>query len=113
MRVVLGAAPEDARAQPVVEVSGELPDVLGELAERGILQLMVEGGATVAGDFHRQGLVDRYVIYMAPAFFGGDNARSLFSGDGAATIDDIWRGEIVDVRRLGPDVRIELRPSTT
>ncbi len=113
MRVVLGTAPEDASAQPLVEVSGELPDVLSELAERGILQLMVEGGATVAGDFHRQGLVDRYVIYMAPAFFGGDNARSLFSGDGASTIDDVWRGEIVDVRRLGPDVRIELRPSSS
>ena len=110
MRVVLGAAGSDAKAQPLVEVSGELDDVLADLAGRGVLQLLVEGGATVAGEFHRQGLVDRYVVYMAPAFFGGDDARPLFSGAGAATIDDVWRGEIVDVRRIGVDVRIELRP---
>ena len=110
VRVVLGTAGSDAKAQPLVEVSGDLHEVLADLAGRGVLQLLVEGGATVAGEFHRQGLVDRYVVYMAPAFFGGDDARPLFSGAGAATIDDVWRGEIVDVRRIGVDVRIELRP---
>lgn len=110
LRVVLGAAPDDARAQPLIELSGELDDVLVDLAGRGVLQLLVEGGANVAGSFHQQGLVDRYVIYLAPALFGGDDARPLFSGQGALTIDDVWRGEIVDVRQLGPDVRIEMRP---
>jgi diaminohydroxyphosphoribosylaminopyrimidine deaminase/5-amino-6-(5-phosphoribosylamino)uracil reductase len=50
------------------------------------------------------------VIYLAPALFGGADARPLFSGPGAGTIDDIWRGEIIDVRQLGSDVRIEMRP---
>ena len=36
----------------------------------------------VAGAFHRAGLVDRYVIYVAPALFGGGDARSLFGGHG-------------------------------
>ena len=31
------------------------------------------------------GLVDRYVLYLAPALFGGDDARPLFAGPGAAT----------------------------
>jgi len=113
LRVVLGSAPEDARAQPLVELSGDLDDVLVDLAGRGVLQLMVEGGADVAGAFHRAGLIDRYVIYLAPALFGGDDARPLFSGSGASTIDDIWRGEIIDVRQLGTDVRIEMRPRST
>ena len=110
LRVVLGSAPADARAQPLLELGGELDDVLVDLAGRGVLQLMVEGGADVAGAFHRQGLIDRYVLYIAPAFFGGDDARPLFSGPGAPTMADIWRGEIIDVRQLGPDVRIEMRP---
>ncbi|MGK0227220.1 MAG: diaminohydroxyphosphoribosylaminopyrimidine deaminase [Thermoproteota archaeon] len=110
LRVVLGSAPDDARAQPLIELSGELDEVLADLAGRGVLQLMVEGGAHVAGAFHREGLIDRYVIYLAPALFGGDDARPLFSGPGAPTIGDIWRGEIVDVRQLGADVRIEMRP---
>ena len=75
LRVVLGTAPADARVQPALELSGELDDVLVDLAGRGVLQLMVEGGAHVAGEFHRQGLINRYVLYLAPALFGGDDAR--------------------------------------
>lgn len=108
LRVVLGTAAPDAQVQPCVEMQGPLGDVLDDLGHRGVVQLMVEGGATVAGAFHRAGLVDRYVLYLAPALFGGDDARPLFAGPGAATVADVWRGELVDVRRLGPDLRVEL-----
>jgi diaminohydroxyphosphoribosylaminopyrimidine deaminase/5-amino-6-(5-phosphoribosylamino)uracil reductase len=108
LRVVLGRAPEGAKVHPCLELAGDLGDVLDDLGSRGVVQAMVEGGATVAGAFHRAGLVDRYVVYLAPAFFGGDDARGLFSGPGAATIEDVWRGRIVSVRPVGPDVRIEV-----
>ena len=62
----------------------------------------------MAGDFHRAGLVDRYVIYLAPALFGGDDARGLFAGPGAYDIDDVWRGRFVSVDRVGDDLRVEL-----
>lgn len=110
-RVVLGCAPATAKVHPAVELSGPLPEVLDDLGRRGVLQLLVEGGATVAGAFHRAGLVDRYVIYLAPALFGGDDARPLFSGAGAPTIDQLWRGELVSVTRHGPDIRLDLVPS--
>lgn len=108
LRVVLGTAPPGAKVHPCLELSGDLGAVLDELGRRGVLQLMVEGGATVAGAFHRAGLVDRYVLYLAPVLFGGDDARALFSGPGAATMDAVWRGEIVSVRTVGPDLRVEL-----
>jgi diaminohydroxyphosphoribosylaminopyrimidine deaminase/5-amino-6-(5-phosphoribosylamino)uracil reductase len=111
LRVVLGKAPADARVQPALELTGDPGDVLDELGRRGVLQAMVEGGATVAGEFHRAGLVDRYVLYLAPAFFGGEDARPLFAGAGAPTIDEIWRGRIVSVERLGDDVRVECSPA--
>ena len=111
LRVVLGEAPAGAQVQPALELSGDLGGVLDELGRRGVLQAMVEGGATVAGDFHRAGLVDRYVLYLAPVFFGGDDARPLFAGAGAPTIDDVWRGRIVSVERLGDDVRVECSPA--
>jgi diaminohydroxyphosphoribosylaminopyrimidine deaminase/5-amino-6-(5-phosphoribosylamino)uracil reductase len=113
LRVVLGRAPADAKVQPALEVSGELEDVLDDLGRRGVLQLMVEGGARVAHDFHRAGLVDRYVVYLAPALFGGDDARPLFAGQGAPTIDALTRGHIVDVRRLGDDLRVDLELDTS
>ena len=111
LRVVLGHAPAGAKVHPALELDEAPVAVLDELGRRGILQAMVEGGATVAGAFHRAGLVDRYVVYLAPALFGGDDARGLFAGPGAATMDDVWRGRITSVERLGDDLRVELAPA--
>jgi diaminohydroxyphosphoribosylaminopyrimidine deaminase/5-amino-6-(5-phosphoribosylamino)uracil reductase len=108
LRVVLGMAPAGAKVHPCVELTGELGEVLDELGRLGVLQVLVEGGPTVAGEFHRAGLVDRYVIYLAPVLFGGDDGRGLFSGPGASSIDDVWRGRIVSVEQLGDDVRVEV-----
>jgi len=110
LRVVLGSAPAGARVQPAIEFRGELTDLLDQLGDRGVLQVLVEGGASVAGAFHRADLVDHYVIYLAPVLFGGDDARPLLAGHGAATMGDVWRGAIVDVTLLGGDVRIDLSP---
>jgi diaminohydroxyphosphoribosylaminopyrimidine deaminase/5-amino-6-(5-phosphoribosylamino)uracil reductase len=110
IRVVLGTAPEDAKVHPALELSGDLGSILDELGGRGVVQAMVEGGATVAHDFHAAGLVDRYVVYLAPALLGGDDGRGLFAGPGAPSIDDVWRGRIVSVAQLGDDLRIDLEP---
>ena len=110
LRVVLGHAPAGAKVHPALELEGDLEKVLDELGHRNVLQVVVEGGATVAGAFHRAGLVDRYVIYLAPALAGGDDGRPLLAGPGAATIDDVWRGRIVEVTRLGDDIRVDLEP---
>jgi diaminohydroxyphosphoribosylaminopyrimidine deaminase / 5-amino-6-(5-phosphoribosylamino)uracil reductase len=108
LRVVLGTAPADARVLPALEMTGELETVLDELGARGILQVLVEGGARVAHAFHRTGVVDRYVLYLAPALFGGDDALAMFAGPGAPTMEGIWRGRLVSVTRLGDDLRVEL-----
>jgi diaminohydroxyphosphoribosylaminopyrimidine deaminase/5-amino-6-(5-phosphoribosylamino)uracil reductase len=108
LRVVLGRVPEGAKVHPALELDGDLGDVLDELGRRGVLQLLVEGGATVAHDFHAAGLVDRYVLYLAPALFGGDDGRPVFAGPGAGTIADVWRGRLVSVEQLGEDLRVEV-----
>jgi len=110
-RVVLGQVPEGAAVSPAVEMDGPLEAVLDELGDQEVLQVLVEGGAGVAHAFHAAGLVDRYVLYLAPALFGGDDARGLFAGPGAGTIAGLWRGTITAVTPLGPDLRIDLSPS--
>ena len=62
----------------------------------------------MAHDFHAAGLVDRYVVYLAPVFFGGDDGRPIFAGHGAGTIADVWKGRLVSVERLGDDLRVEV-----
>jgi diaminohydroxyphosphoribosylaminopyrimidine deaminase / 5-amino-6-(5-phosphoribosylamino)uracil reductase len=110
LRVVLGHAPPGARVHPALELEGDLGTVLDDLGARDVLQVLIEGGAGVAGAFHRAGLVDRYVLYLAPALFGGDDAPGLFSGPGAATMSDVWRGRITRVTPLGDDLRVDLSP---
>jgi diaminohydroxyphosphoribosylaminopyrimidine deaminase/5-amino-6-(5-phosphoribosylamino)uracil reductase len=108
LRVVLGKVPPDARVRPALELAGDLGDVLDGLGARGVLQLLVEGGAHVAHDFHAAGLVDRYVFYVAPAIAGGDGASPMFAGPGAGTLSQFWRGRFVSAERLGADLRLEM-----
>ncbi len=59
---------------------------------------------------HQAGLVDRYVVYLAPMLLGGDDGRGVFAGPGATTLAEAWRGRVADVRRLGDDLRVDLEP---
>ena len=72
--------------------------------------LMVEGGARVVASFHAAGLVDRYVLYVAPSLFGGSDARPAIAGTTASSIDSIWRGRFEAVTPIGTDVRLDIVP---
>lgn len=113
LRVVLGRADRSAAIQPCHEIAGVPGDVLDELGEMGIVQLMIEGGAGVAGQFHRAGVVDRYVVYLAPAVMGGDDGAGLFSGPGASSIAELSRLQLDQVVKLGNDLRLDLQASPT
>ena len=75
--------------------------MLDELGRREVLQVLVEGGATTAAAFHDAGLVDEYVLYLAPALMGGGDGLPLFSGAGATTVADLWRGRSGERRSSG------------
>ena len=105
-RFVLGMAPAEAKVQPCIEVSGALQSVVSRLVDDGVVELLVEGGANVAGELHRDGLVDEYVVYLAPAIAGGDDGLPVLAGQGAQTVAEFWRGQLTDVRTVGGDLRI-------
>ncbi|MDG2025339.1 MAG: bifunctional diaminohydroxyphosphoribosylaminopyrimidine deaminase/5-amino-6-(5-phosphoribosylamino)uracil reductase RibD [Actinomycetota bacterium] len=109
-RIVLGQIPADAAVHPCWEMHGELKVLLEQMGEAGVVDLLVEGGANVAAEFHRQGIVNEYVLYLAPALMGGDDGRPVFVDSGSATMSELWRGELRDIRKVGVDLRIELRP---
>ncbi|TFC05670.1 bifunctional diaminohydroxyphosphoribosylaminopyrimidine deaminase/5-amino-6-(5-phosphoribosylamino)uracil reductase RibD [Cryobacterium adonitolivorans] len=83
--------------------------LLRELHERGIRRVFVEGGPTVASAFVRAGLVDEYLIYLAPTLLGGDK---LALGDiGVAGIDGQLRLRISELQYLGEDILLVARPA--
>ena len=63
--------------------------LLNRLADLGIENMMVEGGARVITSFLSQHLVDRIVITIAPAFLGGlhavEHPLTLFQGETSAS----------------------------
>ena len=87
----------------------DLDAVLRLLGERGVLQVLVEGGATLAGSLVRQRLVNRLVLYAGCVSLG-ELGRPLFGGPGPLSIADARRWRLLGVKRFGQDVRLEYGP---
>lgn len=111
-RIVLGSVDEQARVNPCEVYRGDPGELLDRLGADGVVQVLVEGGPTVAALWHEGGLIDRYVVYLAPVIFGGNSAREMFAGGSAGTMAELWRGKLVAVQRFGDDVRVDIVPRT-
>jgi len=110
---VQGEALEAAGAQ-VVQLPGsagtiELDAVLTHLGQRGINEVLIEAGATLAGAALWQGVVDELIIYTAPHFMGSDG-RGLFNLPQLQRMQDRIELDIVDVRMVGRDLRFTIHP---
>lgn len=103
------AAGAEYEVVPAVPGGVDLRVTLERLGARGVVQVLVEGGATVHGAFVRSGLANGWIAYVAPVFLGED-AAPLLAGPGPERIGDALRWRTVDARRLGDDVRIDLEP---
>jgi diaminohydroxyphosphoribosylaminopyrimidine deaminase/5-amino-6-(5-phosphoribosylamino)uracil reductase len=81
----------------------DLRDLLAHLAARGVVNLLVEGGAEVHASFLRERLADRVVLFVAPRVVGGDGLS--WSGSlGARRMADAVRLVDVEVRRAGEEL---------
>ena len=86
-----------------------LDAALALLGERGINEAQVEAGATLAGAFLADGLVDELLLYVAPVMLG-ERARPLFEGLHIDAMTERLRLRIIDSRSIGSDMRLLLRP---
>lgn len=96
-----------------VPVRGGLIDldaVLKLLADRGINEVQVEAGATLAGSFLGAGLVDELLLYVAPVMLG-DRARPMFEGLHIDAMTERLDMRIIELRSIGTDMRVLLQPT--
>jgi diaminohydroxyphosphoribosylaminopyrimidine deaminase/5-amino-6-(5-phosphoribosylamino)uracil reductase len=82
----------------------DLRAVLAELHNRGVRSVLLEGGPKLAGAFLAAGLVDRMIYYVAPKLLGDGPAALV--GAGVTTITDAIDLDVLDVDRIGPDLRL-------
>lgn len=84
-----------------------LKALMGKLARRGMVSVLVEGGPTLNASALGERLVDRLLIFLAAKIIGGQNALSMMGGEGVGRIRNAQPVRILKVGRLGPDLLIE------
>ncbi|MGK2898293.1 MAG: bifunctional diaminohydroxyphosphoribosylaminopyrimidine deaminase/5-amino-6-(5-phosphoribosylamino)uracil reductase RibD [Burkholderiaceae bacterium] len=120
--LLYAAAPDDtrraaleARGAQIALVPGpsakvDLPAMLADLAARGINELHVEAGHKLNGSFVREGLVDEFLIYIAPKLLG--LGRELAAFGPLERLQDGLALRFVGVATVGDDLRLIARPAT-
>lgn len=83
----------------------DLSEAFMLLAELQINTVWVEAGATLNGALLESGLVDEWLIYMAPCVLG-DQARGLFHLPHLQAMTDKKSLKLLEVRAVGPDLRL-------
>ena len=108
--LVLSPMAVDLPAEVVVipDAAGERVDLVAAmeiLGNRGIVDLLIEGGPSLAGSLRDAGLIDHGVVYIGAAVAGG-TGRGVFSG-GFPNIGSLQTIHFTSLEQLGPDIRID------
>jgi riboflavin biosynthesis pyrimidine reductase len=102
----LRAAGAEVAAFPALDRRVDLLPLLRELAGRGLLSLLVEGGGVILGSFFDRRLVDKVHAVIAPIIIGAEDAPAAVAGQGAYRMEDALRLRDITVERLGDDLLV-------
>ena len=118
--VFIYAAAPNALKQQALEAQGatvvclpgangkvDLNAMLRDLARRDINELHVEAGHKLNGSLVRAGLVDEFVVYLAPKLVGQGSGMADFGP--LAELSEAVELEFISTENIGPDVRIVAR----
>mgnify|MGYP003603141715 CR=1 FL=1 len=116
---IYAAVPNDAKKSALEALGARviyLPDadgkvdlaaMLRDLGQRQINELHIEAGEKLNGSLIRAGLVDEFVVYLAPKLVGQGRGMARFGP--LEALADAVPLEFVSTTLLGPDLRIVAR----
>ena len=119
--LILTCSRDDQKQQALQEIGFEiyqladknarldLHAVMNFLAQQQINEVLVEAGSILNGALLSEGLVDEWVVYMAPCILG-DQGRGLFSLPGLQQMADKKQLKLLDVRQVGQDLKLTYTP---
>jgi diaminohydroxyphosphoribosylaminopyrimidine deaminase / 5-amino-6-(5-phosphoribosylamino)uracil reductase len=90
----------------------DLSVLLNKLYEKGITDLLVEGGSEINGSFLRAGLINKFSIYVAPKIVGGRDSLTPFTGDNVESMDEALDVTIHSIENFGEDLLITAYPKS-
>lgn len=88
----------------------DLEEALQALYKMGITDILVEGGGNINASFLRMGLIDKYMVYVAPKVLGGRNSVTPFTGEDVEYMDAAELLQFTAVDMYGEDIRITAYP---
>jgi diaminohydroxyphosphoribosylaminopyrimidine deaminase/5-amino-6-(5-phosphoribosylamino)uracil reductase len=92
---------------PGTETKVDLAAMLSDLAAREINELHVEAGHKLNGSLVREGLVDEFLLYLAPKLIGA--GRGMFNIGPLSDLSQAVPLEFKSTELLGPDLRLLAR----
>jgi len=95
---------------PRKEGKVDLNALSAALFEEGITDVLVEGGAALAGSMLSQGLVDKFYLFVAPMVIGGQAAPGAIGGPGWDNLEECPRFRLESSRQIGIDLLLTLYP---
>jgi len=114
--VVTGPNPDQINTEKLRDAGCEVltleeksyPECFGHLfhnlADRGVTNLLVEGGGTLLGSLFDERLIDECHVFIAPKLIGGCKAIVPFGGKGIAMMDDAVSLENPKISQAGSDI---------
>ncbi len=94
----------EARGAQLIEVGESgLRGALEALAGQGLLDILCEGGPTLAGELLAGGFIDRVLLFVAPLIVGR-GAPDLFALPAVRTVGHAWRLKDVQWRPVCDDL---------
>lgn len=85
----------------------DLAALLKDLGGRGVNELHVEAGFKLNGSLLREGLVDEFLVYLAPKLIGP--GQGMVNIGPLAGLDAAVALEFMEAERVGPDLRVRAR----
>ena len=78
-----------------------------QLYKKGICNVFVECGGTLAGAFLKEGLVDEIYQFIAPKILNDNLGKSCFDGDSVIEISNAKNLKIYDCKCIGSDILVK------
>ena len=120
-RIIYAAVPNDVK-KDALEALGvvvvylpskngkvDLAAMLRDLGKREINELHVEAGNKLNGSLISAGLVDEFLVYLAPKLLGIGQGMATFGP--LSSLAEATELEFLDTAMVGPDVRLRARPA--
>lgn len=104
----LAAAGAEVVFKPGASAKVDLQALLQDLGARGINELHVEAGHKLNGSLVKAGLVDEYLIYLAPKLLG--LGREIAAFGPLHSLDEAVELQWREIAQVGDDLRLLARP---